>query len=180
MAALSKGSFYNQWIRDDYPFVRERRLQRAIGDAVDLDLGVDHQRRLHGRARRRHAREMAGIDLVEAPEVARVGEPHVALDHVVQRAAGLLEDAAQILDGLPRLLDDAAIHQLAVLVMRHLAGDVDEIPGADRRTERQRLAAGAAARRADLHLQRFFRDRDLGAAFRFGGHDSAPHGARAA
>jgi hypothetical protein len=24
MAALSKGSFYNQWIRDDYPFVRER------------------------------------------------------------------------------------------------------------------------------------------------------------
>ena len=24
MAALSKGSFYNQWIRDDYPFVRVR------------------------------------------------------------------------------------------------------------------------------------------------------------
>ena len=24
MAALSKGSFYNQWIRDDYPFVRMR------------------------------------------------------------------------------------------------------------------------------------------------------------
>ena len=24
MAALSKGSFYNQWVRDDYPFVRVR------------------------------------------------------------------------------------------------------------------------------------------------------------
>lgn len=24
MAAPSKGSFYNQWIRDDYPFVRVR------------------------------------------------------------------------------------------------------------------------------------------------------------
>jgi hypothetical protein len=24
MAALSKGSFYNSWIRDDYPFVRVR------------------------------------------------------------------------------------------------------------------------------------------------------------
>jgi hypothetical protein len=24
MAALSKGSFYNAWIRDDYPFVRVR------------------------------------------------------------------------------------------------------------------------------------------------------------
>ena len=24
MAALSKGSFYNQWIRDDYPFARVR------------------------------------------------------------------------------------------------------------------------------------------------------------
>lgn len=24
MAALSKGSFYNRWIRDDYPFVRVR------------------------------------------------------------------------------------------------------------------------------------------------------------
>jgi KTSC domain len=24
MAALSKGSFYNQYIRDDYPFVRVR------------------------------------------------------------------------------------------------------------------------------------------------------------
>jgi hypothetical protein len=24
MAALSKGSFYNAWVRDDYPFVRVR------------------------------------------------------------------------------------------------------------------------------------------------------------
>jgi hypothetical protein len=24
MAALSKGSFYNRWVRDDYPFVRVR------------------------------------------------------------------------------------------------------------------------------------------------------------
>jgi len=24
MAALSKGSFHNSWIRDDYPFVRVR------------------------------------------------------------------------------------------------------------------------------------------------------------
>jgi len=97
------------------------RSDRAVGDAVDFDLGIDHQRRLHGRARRRNHGEVAGIDLVEAPEVTRIRQPDIALDDVVQSAAGLSKDAAQIVDGLLRLRDDAPGDELAVCIVRHLA-----------------------------------------------------------
>src|SRR5690242_20006524 len=59
-----------------------------VGDRLDLDLDVDHQIGAHRGARRRILGEELGIDRVEAPEVAGIGEPHRGLDDVGHRAAG--------------------------------------------------------------------------------------------
>src|SRR5689334_6797973 len=67
---------------------------RLQGDDFDFDLGVDHQRGLHARARRQGLREIARVHAVEGLEVAGVVEPYVHLDDILQRAAGLLEDGA--------------------------------------------------------------------------------------
>src|SRR6267142_1908976 len=70
-------------------------------------------------------------------EVARVLEVHGGLHHVLQICARLLQRAAHGLDAPAGLLLDRAREQVAVLVLRHLARDEDEIAGADRGVERQ-------------------------------------------
>ena len=58
------------------------RAARAVGDDLHLDLAREHEPHGKDRAHRRVLGEVGPIDLIEGDEVARIGEPALALDHV--------------------------------------------------------------------------------------------------
>ena len=75
--------------------------------AVDLDLDAARQGGdLDGRARGLRLREERRVDLVHRREVVDVGEEDAAAHDVAEAGAGLLEDAADVLERQPRLLLD--------------------------------------------------------------------------
>jgi hypothetical protein len=97
-----------------------------------------------GRAGRRIVWKELGIGGVESAEVARIGDPARALDHVGEQAAGSLENGFQVPKHLPGLCLDPALDHRAAAVGRHLAGDENQVAGPHCPRERQlRTAAGA-------------------------------------
>jgi hypothetical protein len=99
----------------------------SVGDRFDLDLDVDHKPGLDRGAGRRLGREEGGIGLVEAAEIARVGDDDEGLDHLVHCAAGERQGSLDVLERLLRLRLDAAGNDRTGGIDRHLAGDIDEI-----------------------------------------------------
>src|SRR3569833_432858 len=72
--------------------------RRVQGDHFDFDLGIDHERGLHARPGRQGLCEVARVHTVESLEIARIVQPYVHLDDVLQRAAGLFEEGANAYD----------------------------------------------------------------------------------
>src|SRR3954469_23686069 len=169
---------------------------------VDLDATARHQESadLHGRAWRWRRKELLP-DLVEVMEVVEVGEENLRLHRVLEIATGRLEDAAQVLHDVARLLLDvgAVIGKRGILARlgRHanlvvggdLPGGVKRVAANDALTvmghRRWRFRAGhpvapdgrAHAPKIDLHLaagheQRAYLDRG---ARRRRGKELFPH-----
>src|SRR5690606_11999738 len=119
----------------------KRALRPLIGHEVDLDLAIDHHAALDAGAGRRMRAEIAFVDAVEGPEIARIVEPDADAHHVFEPVAGLVENGQHVLHGLVGFLDNGAAHDLAVL-HGHLPRDIEPATGLDGAGERQALAAG--------------------------------------
>src|SRR5690606_38366840 len=102
-------------------------LTRFVGDGIHLDLAADDGARFHRGAGDVAVGKVLLEDAVVAAEVARILEVDGDAHHVGKVGAGLLEDAADGLQGPARLLLDVADAHVALLVLRHLAGDEDEV-----------------------------------------------------
>src|SRR5690606_17208784 len=110
-----------------------------IGHAVDFDLAVDHHVALDAGAGGRVLAEIAFINSVEAPEIARIVEPHAAAHDMFETVAGLVENGDDVLYGQVGLLDDAGADDLAVL-HGDLAGNIEPAARLDGAGEGQVLA----------------------------------------
>src|SRR5690554_1701645 len=116
-------------------------LRLLVGDAVDLDLAVHHHVALHRCARRWVLAEIALVDSVEAPEVARIIQPDPAAHHILQPIARFFQNRDDVLDREVGLLDDASPLDFAVF-HGHLAGNEQEAAGLDGTGKGQVLATG--------------------------------------
>src|SRR5690606_12420 len=123
-------------------YLRPRQgLWTLVGHAFDLDLTVHHHVALYAGAGRRMFAEIAFIDRVEAPEVARVVEPDPAAHHMFQPVASLLKDGDDILYGQMRLFDNTGADDFAIL-HGHLARYIKPAAGFHRTSKGQILATG--------------------------------------
>src|SRR5690606_37092220 len=120
---------------------RREPLRPLVRHALDLDLAVDHHVRLHAGPGRRVFAEIALVDGVEAPEVARIIEPDAAAHHVLEAVARFLKDGDEVLDGEMSLLDDAVADDLAILHC-HLARNKEPAAGFNGAGEGKVLAPG--------------------------------------
>src|SRR5262245_2661751 len=76
-------------------------------DQIDLDAAaVDQQSRSSNRGARGRRPEELLPDLVEGEEVVEVGEEHLRLHHLIERTAGGLKGALQVIQNVAGLLLD--------------------------------------------------------------------------
>src|SRR5215471_6150811 len=134
-------------------------------DQIDLDAAaVDQQSRSSNRGARGRRPEELLPDLVEGEEVVEVGEEHLRLHHLIERTAGGLKGALQVIQNVAGLLldrravvgkrgiDPRFMRNAGAEVRGELAGREHQIAGAERLGvigERLRVARGdRLARRA--------------------------------
>src|SRR5438094_163915 len=111
--------------------------KRLVGDAFDLDLGSDHRARLDRRASDASLGKIFLEHAVVTAEVARVLEERRYLYHVPQVAARVRENTLNRFERGARFLFDRAGDHVAVRILGHLAGHVDEVARPHRRMERE-------------------------------------------
>lgn len=128
-----------------------------VRHAVHFHADVAHHPRLHADARRGvFGLEIAGVDLVEAREVARVVQPDGHAHDIRKRIAGAFHSGFQVVERHRGLDGDAAGDDLAVLVAGHLAAHEEPAAGADGPGEGQRAGRRGCAETGDGHGWPYF------------------------
>ena len=114
--------------------------QRAATASISTSAPDGQRRDLDRGARGRTVADVARIDLVHRGEVAEILEEDRRLDELLEPAARLLEDRAQVLEHLLGLLcDSRADHLLLARPQPELPGDEDEPAGLHRLVVRRAL-----------------------------------------
>src|SRR5262249_51860695 len=85
-ATVSKRSKFRQMRGQTWPDVWHS--DRLVRDDLELDLDIEHETDREYRPNRGGLGEIAAIDLVEPHEVADIGKPSLAIDDILERAAG--------------------------------------------------------------------------------------------
>src|SRR5438552_1948519 len=114
------------------------RLER---DHFDLDLGVNHQGRLHTGTRGQSFLKVGGVDAVEGSKVTRIVQPHIHFHNIPQSAAGLLQDGNDALDAMVGFGNDAARDDVTVGVYGDLPRHEDKAVRDRGLAKRQALSA---------------------------------------